>query len=242
MSKVLKGFALSLSMLTTLPFFRVHDFYKGINGYAVMFYPLVGFILGSVLYGVYALLMSYFPHFHLAAIIFALWVVLTGALHLDGFADTIDGLFVPKERALEVMKDPHNGGMGVTFSVVFLILKASSLVALPNYAYALLPLVLLLPRLMIVFCIYFFPYVSGGMSTIAKEELQSTQVFMASLYSLLFIFLYNGWFLLIGAVVLLLLVKRFFIKRYGGFTGDIYGFTIEVTELLLLNLIILGLA
>jgi cobalamin synthase len=80
------------------------------------------------------------------------------------------------------------------------------------------------------------------MSTLAKEELQSRQVFIAALYSLLFIFLYNSWFLLVGALFLMLLVKRFFIKRYGGFTGDIYGFTIEVTELFLLNLIIIGLA
>jgi cobalamin synthase len=77
---------------------------------------------------------------------------------------------------------------------------------------------------------------------LAKEELQSRQVFIAALYSLLFIFLYNSWFLLVGALFLMLLVKRFFIKRNGGFTGDIYGFTIEVTELFLLNLIIIGLA
>ena len=240
MNRVFKGFALALSMLSTLPFFKVHDFYKGINGYAVMFYPLVGFILGAILYGVSLLLLPYVPHFHLAVILFALWVVLTGALHLDGFADTIDGLFVPKERSLEVMKDPHNGGMGMTFGAVFLILKASSLVALQNYA--LLPLVLLLPRLMVVFCIYFFPYVSGGMSQLAKEELQSKQVFVALLYSLLFVFLYNAWFLLTASLIVMLLVKRFFIKRYGGFTGDIYGFTIEVTELFLLNCIIVGLA
>jgi len=239
-SRVFKGFALALSMLSTLPFFKVHDFYKGINGYAVMFYPLVGFILGAILYGVSLLLDPYFPHFHLAVLIFALWVVLTGALHLDGFSDTIDGLFVPKERSLEVMKDPHNGGMGMTFGAVFLILKASSLMALQNYA--LLPLVLLLPRLIIVFCIYFFPYVSGGMSQLAKEELQSKQVFVALLYSLVFVLLYNAWFLLAASLFIMLLVKRFFIKRYGGFTGDIYGFTIEVTELFLLNCIIVGLA
>ncbi|MBA1433490.1 MAG: adenosylcobinamide-GDP ribazoletransferase [Epsilonproteobacteria bacterium] len=240
MSKIFKGFALALSMLTTLPFFRVHDFYRGINGYAVMFYPLIGFLLGAILYAVSLLLEPYFPQFHLAIILFALWVALTGALHLDGLADTIDGLFVPKERALEVMKDPHNGGMGMTFSAVFLILKASSLIALQNYA--LLPLVLLLPRLIVVFCIYFFPYVSGGMSQLAKEELQSKQVFMVLLYSLVFIFLYNAWFLLAASLFMMLLVKQFFIKRYGGFTGDIYGFTIEATELFLLNCIIVGLA
>jgi cobalamin 5'-phosphate synthase/cobalamin synthase len=205
-----------------------------------MFYPLVGLILGFILYGVSLILEPYLPHFHIGVILFALWVVLTGALHLDGFADTIDGLFVPKQKSLKVMKDPHNGGMGMLFGGTFLLLKASSLMALPSYV--LLPLILLLPRLMIVFVIYFYPYVSGGMSSLAKEELQAKQVFIALLYSLVFIFLYNAWFLLIGALFVMLLSKRFFIKRYGGFTGDIYGFTIEVTELFLLNLLIVGLA
>jgi len=239
MSKILKGFALALSMLTTLPFFKVHDFYKGINGYSVMFYPLVGALLGLMLYGVSLLLDPYLPHFHLGVILFALWVVLTGALHLDGFADTVDGLFVSKERSLEVMKDPHNGGMGMLFGATFLLLKASSLVACTDYL--LLPLVLLLSRLMVVIAIYAYPYISGGMGSLLKEELTFRELLVALLYSLVFVFLYKGWFLLLGSFVVLWIIKNFFIKRYGGFTGDIYGFTIEVIELFLLNLIIVGL-
>ncbi len=241
MSRVFKGFALALSMLSTLPFFKVHDFYKGINGYAVMFYPLIGFILGVILYFVATLLAPYVPHAHLGVILFALWVLLTGALHLDGFADTVDGLFVPKERSLEVMKDPHNGGMGMLFGGTFLILKASSLM---NFeAYYLLPIVLLLPRLMIVFAIKYAPYVSvNGMSTLAKEELQSAQVFTALLYSLLFVLFYNSWMLLAVSVIVFLFIIKFFNRRYGGFTGDIYGFSIELIELLLLNVVIVGLA
>jgi len=241
MKKIFDGFALAVSMLSIVPFFKVHDFYKGINGYAVMFYPLVGFLLGLLLFGFYALLAPYFPHFHLAVIIFALWVLLTGALHLDGLSDTIDGLFVPKERALEVMKDPHNGGMGMTFGAVFLILKASSLMALD--AFYLLPVVMLLSRLVIVFTIYKYPYVSpNGMSTLAKEELTQTQLLTAFGYSLLVVYLFDAWLLFVAAFVTLFVIKSFFIKRYGGFTGDIYGFSIEIIELILFNCIIVGLA
>ena len=240
MKKIFDGFALAVSMLSIVPFFKVHNFYKGINGYAVMFYPLVGFLLGLLLFGFYALLSPYFPHFHLAVIIFALWVLLTGALHLDGLSDTIDGLFVPKERALEVMKDPHNGGMGMTFGAVFLLFKASSLMALD--AFYLLPVVMLLSRLVIVFTIYKYPYVSpNGMSTLAKEELTQTQLLTAFGYSLFVVYLFDAWLLFIAAFVTLFVIKAFFMKRYGGFTGDIYGFSIEVVELILLNCIIVGL-
>ncbi|MDQ7043999.1 MAG: adenosylcobinamide-GDP ribazoletransferase [Sulfurimonas sp.] len=239
MKNIFKGFALALSMLTTLPFFRVHEFYKGINGYSVMFYPLVGFLLGVILYLVSLVLTPYIPSFHIGIILFALWALLTGGLHLDGYCDTIDGLFVDKSRSLEVMRDPHNGGMGMIFGGVFFILKASSLAAF-NLLY-LLPIVLMLPRLAVVFMIYSYSYVSkAGMSTLAKEELKGWQVFVALVYSISAVAYFEAWTVLLATILLTLLIKHFFIKRYGGFTGDIYGFSIEVIELVVLNILIIG--
>ena len=240
MRNILKGLALSISMLTTLPFFKVHDFYKGINGYAVMFYPLVGFLLGAALLGIYTLLSPLAASVHLGIIIFALLVLLTGALHLDGFSDTIDGLYAPKERALEVMKDPQVGGMGMIFSVTFLILKATSLAYFELFY--LLPLLLMLSRLNAVLAIYFYPYISkSGMGTLAKEELTKKQMLIALFYSFLIVLLYNKLLLLVSSLLVLFVIKSIFVKRYGGFTGDIYGFTIEVTELILLNTLLFGL-
>ena len=240
MKKLFKGFALSVSMLSILPFFKVHDFYKGINGYAVMFYPLTGFLLGLVLYAAFLLLTPHFPPLHVSIILFALWVLLTGALHLDGFADTVDGLFVAKEKALEVMKDPYNGGMGMIFSVVFLLLKASSLIAF-DVMY-LLPVILLLARLNIVLEIWLYPYISkNGMASLAKAELTRKQLFVAIFYSFVFVALFGSYMLVFVSLLVLFAIKSFFLKRYGGFTGDIYGFSVEMTELLLLNVAIAGL-
>ncbi|MBL0708446.1 MAG: adenosylcobinamide-GDP ribazoletransferase [Sulfurimonas sp.] len=237
MKKALKGFALSINMLTIIPFFKVHDFYKGINAYAVLFYPLVGYLLGLLLYFTHYLLSDFFSGSHLGIIIFALLVVLTGALHLDGFSDTIDGLFVSKQKALKVMKDPHAGGMGMVFSIVFLLLKASTFMVFE--VFYLLPIVLMFSRFNIVLAIYFFPYISkNGMGTLAKEELHGSHVFIAFCYVMV-LSLFSFWLFVLSIAVLYLL-KTFFIKRYGGFSGDIYGFSIELTELVLLNAILLG--
>lgn len=236
--KILKGFALAMNMLTILPFFKVHDFFRGINGYAVMSYPLVGALLGGILWLAYMLLAPYFPEAHLHIVLFALWVVLTGALHLDGFSDTVDGLFVPADRAETVMKDPHVGGMGMIFTAVFLLLKASSLWFLESLW--LLPLVLMLSRFNAVLAIYFFPYIrKAGMSTLAKEEFTRSQLVTVSLIVLATVALSGSWLLLLFSLLTLLLIKGFFVRRLGGFSGDIYGFTIEVTELLLLNILLL---
>lgn len=239
MRNIFKGFALAISMLTTVPMFKIHDFNKGINGYAVMFYPLVGFILGAVLWGVHSLLALHVASTHLGIIIFALLVLLTGALHLDGFSDTVDGLYVCKEKALEVMKDAHVGGMGMIISGTFLILKASSLAYFELFY--LLPLILLLSRLNAVLAIYYYPYISpNGMGALAKEEFTKPQMLIAFFYSFLVVLAYNKLLLLVSALLVLFVIKSFFIKRYGGFSGDIYGFSIEVTELILLNALILG--
>ncbi|MGB5965564.1 MAG: adenosylcobinamide-GDP ribazoletransferase [Sulfurimonadaceae bacterium] len=235
----LKGFALAVSMLTILPFFKVHNFFKGINGYAVMSYPVVGAILGAILWLCYTLLVPFFPEAHLHIMLFVLWVLLTGALHLDGFSDTVDGLFVPAERAEEVMKDPHTGGMGMIFSITFLIFKASSLWFLD--AVYLLPIVLMLSRYNAVLAIYLFPYIrKEGMSTLAKQEFTQKQLIVATLIVLTIVALSSSWLLFGISLLTLLLIKRFFIKRLGGFSGDIYGFLIEVTELVLLNVLLIG--
>lgn len=238
MMKILKGFALALSMLTTLPFFKVHDFFKGINGYAVMFYPLVGLILGLILWGVATLLSGHVAQSHLGIILFALLVLLSGALHLDGLADSVDGFFVPKERALEVMKDSHVGGMGMLFGATFLILKASSFAAFE--AYYLLPVVLMLSRFNAVIAIYFLPYLSkNGIGTLAKEEFSKAQFFIASLYVGV-IALFFSFTLLVASLFLFVFIQRFFMRRYGGFSGDMYGFMIEVSEVVLLNITLFG--
>ena len=236
MSRYLKGFALAWNMLTIIPLFRVHDFFKGINGISAMFYPIVGFILGGILYSAYMLLSVFFPPMHTAVMLFILWVILTGALHLDGFSDTVDGLFVPKNKALAVMKDSYVGGMGMIFSVVFLIFKASSVVYLGNYA--LLPLVLALSRFNAVVAIYSFPYVSSGISQLVKEELGLRLFLLSAAFVMIIAFLFDGIWLLVISTLFGFFVAGLFVKRYGGLNGDMYGFMIETTELLLLNILI----
>ena len=233
--KTWMGFALAISMLSTLPFFKVHDFFKGINGYAVMFYPLIGFILGSILYAVSLLLEPYIPSTHLHVIVFALWVLLTGALHLDGLSDAIDALFVSKDRAVEVMKDPHVGAMGMTYTGVFLILKASALIFID--CLYMLPFILMLARFNVVLSIYIFPYIrENGMSSLAKAEFTRNQLIFSSLMVLSISYFFPQGFLLLGiSLASMFFFKVWFTKRFGGFSGDLYGFMIEGTELILLH-------
>lgn len=232
-----KAFALAFNMFTIFPLFKIHNFEDGINGKSAIFYPLIGFLIGSLLYGVYFLLQDHLPQIHLTVIIFALSIILTGALHLDGFSDTIDGLFVKKEKALEVMKDSHVGGMGMIFTSVFLIVKLSSFIYFD--AFYLLPIVMMASRLNAVFSIYIFEYISSGVGALIKKELKSSYVIFTLLYSSLLAFVFGFSFCIIAALLGMLIMGSLFRARYQGLNGDIYGFIIEVTELILLNCLIL---
>ena len=100
----------------------------------------------------------------------------------------------------------------------------------------------MLSRAGAVIFIYFYPYVSpNGISTLAKAELTKTQMFIALFYSVVLVAIFDMWLLFVSFLLVLFVIKNFFMKRYGGFTGDIYGFSIEVTELVLLNILLFGL-
>ena len=95
------------------------------NGRAILFYPLVGLIIGGILFLVTCIFVK-LPALLLAAIVLALWIWLTGGLHLDGLADTADawvGGFGDKLRTLQIMKDPSCGPIGVLSLVIICLLK-----------------------------------------------------------------------------------------------------------------------
>ena len=234
--RILKGFALAFNMLTIIPFFKVHKFFKGINGYSAMFYPLIGFILGYALFAIHLLLENSVPSTHLAVIIFSLWVLLTGALHIDGLSDSIDGLFVPKEKALDVMKDAHVGGMSMIFTSIFLVLKLSSVISFELYY--LLPIILMLSRLNAVLAIYFYNYISSGVGQLIKDELKIKYLLFTLFYSLGIAFYFSSLSFIFISFTVLIVIAHFFMKRLGGLNGDIYGLIIEVSELVLLNYVI----
>ncbi|MBL4708867.1 MAG: adenosylcobinamide-GDP ribazoletransferase [Flavobacteriales bacterium] len=234
--KFFYAFSLAFNMLSIIPFFKVHNFYKGINGSSAMFYPLVGLILGLILWASHTLLLGLIPQVHLSVIIFTLWVLLTGALHIDGLSDSIDGLFVSKDKALQVMKDSHVGGMGMTFTFVFLALKLSSLLAFE--AFYLLPIILMYSRFSALLAIYFYPYISSGVGKLIKNELNKKHLLFALLYTLVFGMVFNFLPALVFVILTLVICAKVFTSRLNGLNGDNYGFIIELTELVLLNSII----
>src|SRR5262245_1437756 len=124
--------AVALRYLPLLPLPRRRA--PGDLGRAAPWFPVVGLVLGACLAVASLAVDRVVPPGVGALLLVALWAGLTGGLHLDGLADTFDGLGGgwTRERALSIMRDARSGPYGVTAIVLVLGLKAATVASLPE--------------------------------------------------------------------------------------------------------------
>lgn len=209
-------------------------------GKALMYLPFMGWIVGGV-----AALVFYLSSFVFSpslAIIFSMIssILLTGALHEDGFADVCDGFGGghAKERILEIMKDSSSGVYAVIGLAMILLTKFFCLSDI-NTDY--LPFVLIgahsLSRYMATLFGGLTKYVRKDDSSKSKhliKPLNAFELIFAGVIALLPMLLlpsYNYLLIIPFVAIIALLFARYFIKRIGGQTGDCLGAMQQITEI-----------
>jgi len=228
----------AFQFLTTFPAVIRRAFTAQELGRAVGFFPVVGLALGGVLYGLGSGLGLIFPAQVVAIFILAAWLLLTRALHFDGFLDTCDGLFggFTPERRLEIMRDSRVGAFGVAGGGMLLLAKYAAIVSLPHFSGLLLAPVI--GRWTTTIVIFAFPYARDkGMGRDMKDNVRWPQVILATVVTVITAWLLAGWLGLLAFViagVVLWLGASFILRRIPGLTGDSYGALCELTELVVL--------
>ena len=206
------------------------------NGRSLLWYPLVGLLIGCLLLLGYAVTSSVAVSLQ-AALLLALWVWLSGGLHLDGLADTADawvGGYGDRERTLAIMKDPACGPIGVISLVLLLLLKWAALVALLEAEqWLVLLLAPWLGRWVLPLLLLTTPYVRpGGMGQVLSEYMPRRSLpALLAVHALAM--LLCGWAGLIGLLVALMIwvmVRHRLRERLGGTTGDTAGALVELVE------------
>jgi adenosylcobinamide-GDP ribazoletransferase len=204
---------------------------------AAAYFPLVGWLVGGVAAAVWWLSIRLFPPVLASGLSLAATLLLTGALHEDGFADVCDGFGggYTKERVLEIMRDSRVGAFGAIGVVVIIGLKWMTVAAL---SLPLAPLVLIAGHALsrgasaTVMTVLSYVREEEGKAKPLATELRGSRLLAALFFSLAPLALLPsrlGWSVIVVAIVRTAMV-RWFRRRIGGYTGDCLGATQQVSE------------
>lgn len=237
----MNAFWLALQFLTRFPSPSVTPDDNTQLGRSALFYPLVGALIGLLLFSG-AWLMNLFGSTEystiIAALMLTLWVIITGALHLDGLGDSADawlGGGNGRQRCFDIMADPRSGTAAVVSIVLLLLLKFSALEALLSQQ-QFLPLLLapIIGRGAALVLLVSTPNARPqGFGAEVSKHLPKKVAIAVALGSCLLVVILAP---VIGSITLLVvglfiyLLRRLMLQRLGGMTGDTCGAVIEVTE------------
>lgn len=238
---LLRRFAIAVAFLTRLPV-RVDVGEERDVGRSVAFFPLVGLLLGAVLAALVLVSDGRLPASLVAVLAAALLAALTGALHLDGVADTFDALGAPgadRARLLDILRDSRIGSHGAAALLFVVLLKVTALHAVlaGGRATAVLLAFPALARFVAVLVIVLFPYArTRGLGVAFHAHARPADVALAGVIASVAVAAAGRAAVLAAfvATALVLLFVRRVAARLGGVTGDVCGAAIELAEVVFL--------
>ncbi|WP_018466663.1 adenosylcobinamide-GDP ribazoletransferase [Calidithermus timidus] len=221
----MRPFWLALAFLTTFPVPRLGEVRPGEMRSASAFYPVAGYCLGGVL-ALAAWLTQALPDGLQGALLLALWLGLTGMLHLDGLLDCADALLAmkPPGDRLKILSDVHLGSFAFGVGFAHLLLKWQLLAWGPSpWLLLVLPAIV---RFVLLVPMNFYPAARPeGLGARSREG----RIGLALLFALPALALFP-WQALAVLLAMLLLARWAAGRLGGGLSGDVYGALIEVGE------------
>ena len=234
---ILQPLLIALQFLTRLPI-RLREIpSQQMLGYSMLYYPLVGLLIGLLLVGLNALLHNADVLLR-AALLLTAWVLITGALHLDGLADSTDawlGGHGDRDRTLAIMKDPYCGPAGVVALVVVLLIKFAALAAVVSAenTFALIAAPIIgRTALPLLFLTTTYVRANGLGSAMAAHLPRKPAIIVISTTAIALISTAGtqGLWLLLACAGVFISLRLLMIKRIGGTTGDTAGALVEIAE------------
>ena len=243
----------AFSLLTRLPMperWQPPEPSPDVQSRAALFYPLVGAVIGGIMVLLYLAMPDKIGVTVQATLLVGLWVWLTGALHLDGLADSVDALSAAHKdpaRVNAVLKDPHIGTLGVCALVMVLLLKLALLrtaLETGSFYWALLAAPIG-ARLLAQIYMLTTPYAraEGIASHIDLRPYQAIVIGLALIALVITMWMMGrlaGTAMIVALALWLVHWQGRWWRLVGGYTGDSVGALIEVAEVLILLLIVLS--
>lgn len=248
--KCFESLIVALSMYSKIPMPHI-EWTKENMRYALCFFPAVGAAVGAVLWGWYYL-SGLMPVGNIlrTAILVLIPVLVTGGIHLDGLLDTADALssWQTRERRLEILKDSHAGAFAIIVCCGYFLAAFGIWSEADADSVVVLSIGFILSRALSGFGISSFPCAkSSGLAAAFAEGADKTKcryILLAEAGAgIFFMVLYDqrrGILAAAAAVAVCLMCRRMAMRKFGGITGDIQGFFLQMCELAMAYAVILG--
>ncbi len=243
---MINKFLLALQFITAIPVKKELDYKEEAIANSMLFYPLIGSLLGAILAGVNYLAQLYLPNSVVNSLVIIFLIIITGGIHLDGLIDSSDGLFsgCKKDKILVIMRDSRVGAFGVVAVVVILLLKFNLLAELSEpYRIKTLIFFPTLARWAMVYAAFNYSYArEEGLGIVYAQNLSKTSFIIATVWTILLAVVF---FELKAIIILflswcsLVLIINKIDDKLNGLTGDSYGAINELVEVIVLLIIII---
>lgn len=250
MGRLWNSFKIAFSMYSKIPMPK-SEWTKENMRYIMCFFPLIGVIIGGLtwLWGYFGkVLVS--SHVFYAAVLVLIPVAVSGGIHLDGLLDTSDALhsYQPRERKLEILKDSHAGAFAIITAVVYFLLYLGVYSEITLKSLPVVCIGFVLSRALGGFSIAAFPMAKNtGLAAAFSDGAQKQCVKMVcAIYGILCVVLMLAYDPLIGGCAVLgaaleyLYYYKMSMKEFGGITGDLAGFHMQMSELVMAFFCVVG--
>ena len=240
-------FIILIQFMTRIPIPLKISYSEKKLGKSIKFFPLVGLIIGLILYFANFLIIVYLKNIFynktiIAIFLIILEILIVGIIHIDGLADTFDGLFsyAKKEKMLEIMKDSRIGTNGAVVLILYFITKTVLISEIITTN----------PKYLIIFPIIarLSTPVNAGLSNYARKSGMSNVIIsengiFEAIFSLALSIILVFYIIDIKGIITIFIAFIFIIifmlnvrKKIDGITGDTMGASLELTSILVLFL------
>lgn len=247
---IFKAMVIAFAMYSKIPMPRVEWEEKSMK-YAFCFFPLIGAVIGLAVYFV-AFLLNYLGigKILFSSIMTVIPIFITGGIHFDGFLDTMDAIssYADREKRLEILKDSNSGAFAVLGGLVYFILSFGFWSEVGYKGIVLIAFGYVISRALSAISVVCFPSAKkNGLVSTFKDSADKKIVFVTMIVYLIIAFGLLFWISPISCLLCLIAALISFIihyyncmKNFGGISGDLAGFFLQLCELMVLFMAIIA--
>lgn len=245
---ILNAMIIAVAMYSKIPMPRV-DWNEKNMRYAMCFFPLVGVVIGALEYLVGNLIACWKGESTLfyAVVLSLIPVFVTGGIHLDGFADTMDAKssYGDREKKLEILKDPHTGAFAIISLCSYFLLCTGVWSEIKTERLAVAALVFVFSRsLSGISVVTFQAAKNSGLLRTFQDGAQKRNVRIVLIFWMIaagagMVCLAGvcGGIAVTGGLAVFFYYYEFSRKQFGGITGDLAGYFLQICELVMLAIL-----